>query len=213
MMDNARCRLHFRIDCDVLCDDKGRRCATFSVAVTTRIHQRSHTQAFSEYENIEYVSVCQRPVRECSPEGRPRAPEHMVTWFRSVFSCRLVGTFCMVLQKVAEEGHLELTDTLIDDNNTSIKVKSTPARGAKHQYQISITINTGFKGNETKPVQQTVCLWTEFVHSLCGSALLFVNAVCVRFFIFYHLVHKVWRASDERSVQYLGSSGLRNELL
>lgn len=37
--------------------------------------------------------------------------------------CRLVGTFCMVLQKVAEEGHLELTDTLIDDNNTSIKVK------------------------------------------------------------------------------------------
>lgn len=29
----------------------------------------------------------------------------------------------MVLQKVAEEGHLELSDTLIDDNNTSIKVK------------------------------------------------------------------------------------------
>lgn len=29
----------------------------------------------------------------------------------------------MVLQKVAEEGQLELTDTLIDDNNTSIKVK------------------------------------------------------------------------------------------
>lgn len=40
-----------------------------------------------------------------------------------VFACRLVGTFGMVLQKVAEEGHLELTDTLIDDNNTSIKVK------------------------------------------------------------------------------------------
>lgn len=39
-----------------------------------------------------------------------------------VFSCRLVGTFCMVLQKVAEEGHVQLTDTLIDDNNTSIKV-------------------------------------------------------------------------------------------
>ena len=44
--------------------------------------------------------------------------------FLLVFSCRLVGTFCMVLQKVAEEGHLELTDTLIDDNNTSIKVNS-----------------------------------------------------------------------------------------
>lgn len=34
----------------------------------------------------------------------------------------------MVLQKVAEEGHLQLTDTLIDDNNTSIKVKP-PSRG------------------------------------------------------------------------------------
>ncbi|KAM9704298.1 otoferlin isoform 12-T13 [Menidia menidia] len=41
--------------------------------------------------------------------------------YSKVFSNRLVGTFCMVLQKVAEEGHLELTDTLIDDNNTSIK--------------------------------------------------------------------------------------------
>lgn len=44
-----------------------------------------------------------------------------------VFSCRLVGTFCMVLQKVAEEGHVQLTDTLIDDNNTSIKVTLTVA--------------------------------------------------------------------------------------
>uniref|UniRef100_A0A3Q3WWF6 Otoferlin n=1 Tax=Mola mola TaxID=94237 RepID=A0A3Q3WWF6_MOLML len=42
--------------------------------------------------------------------------------YSKVFSNRLVGTFCMVLQKVAEEGRLELTDTLIDDNNTSIKV-------------------------------------------------------------------------------------------
>ncbi|XP_041832172.1 otoferlin isoform X8 [Melanotaenia boesemani] len=41
--------------------------------------------------------------------------------YSKVFSNRLVGTFCMVLQKVAEEGQLELTDTLIDDNNTSIK--------------------------------------------------------------------------------------------
>ncbi|XP_078145831.1 otoferlin [Centroberyx gerrardi] len=41
--------------------------------------------------------------------------------YSKVFSNRLVGTFRMVLQKVAEEGQLELTDTLIDDNNTSIK--------------------------------------------------------------------------------------------
>ncbi|XP_031731299.1 otoferlin isoform X3 [Anarrhichthys ocellatus] len=45
--------------------------------------------------------------------------------YSKVFSNRLVGTFCMVLQKVAEEGHVELTDTLIDDNNTSIKTSVT----------------------------------------------------------------------------------------
>ncbi|XP_015225069.1 PREDICTED: otoferlin-like [Cyprinodon variegatus] len=45
--------------------------------------------------------------------------------YSKVFSNRLVGTFCMVLQKVAEEGHVELTDTLIDDNNTSIKTNVT----------------------------------------------------------------------------------------
>ncbi len=51
----------------------------------------------------------------------------LTEWLCFVISCRLVGTFCMVLQKVAEEGHLELTDTLIDDNNTSIKVKLNSA--------------------------------------------------------------------------------------
>ncbi|XP_068580675.1 otoferlin isoform X14 [Cebidichthys violaceus] len=51
--------------------------------------------------------------------------EIQVSNYSKVFSNRLVGTFCMVLQKVAEEGHLELTDTLIDDNNTSIKTSVT----------------------------------------------------------------------------------------
>ncbi|AWP20109.1 putative otoferlin-like [Scophthalmus maximus] len=45
--------------------------------------------------------------------------------YSKVFSNRLVGTFCMVLQKVAEEGHLELTETLLDDNNASIKTSVT----------------------------------------------------------------------------------------
>ncbi|XP_061667432.1 otoferlin isoform X3 [Syngnathoides biaculeatus] len=45
--------------------------------------------------------------------------------YSKVFSNRLVGTFCMVLQKVAEEGQLELTDTLIDDNNASINTSVT----------------------------------------------------------------------------------------
>ncbi|XP_057679054.1 otoferlin isoform X10 [Corythoichthys intestinalis] len=45
--------------------------------------------------------------------------------YSKVFSNRSVGNFCMVLQKVAEEGHLELTETLIDDNNTSINTSVT----------------------------------------------------------------------------------------
>ncbi|XP_061890913.1 otoferlin isoform X2 [Entelurus aequoreus] len=45
--------------------------------------------------------------------------------YSKVFTNRLVGTFCMVLQKVAEEGQLELTDTLLDDNNTSINTSVT----------------------------------------------------------------------------------------
>ncbi|XP_061126606.1 otoferlin isoform X4 [Syngnathus typhle] len=45
--------------------------------------------------------------------------------YSKVFSNRSVGTFCMVLQKVAEEGQLQLTDTLIDDNNTSINTSVT----------------------------------------------------------------------------------------
>ncbi|XP_053239819.1 otoferlin [Podarcis raffonei] len=41
--------------------------------------------------------------------------------YSKVFSNRLIGTFQMVLQKVVEEGQLEVTDTLIDDNNASIR--------------------------------------------------------------------------------------------
>lgn len=40
---------------------------------------------------------------------------------------RLIGTFCMVLQKVVEENHVAVTDTLMDDNNAVIKV-SLPRR-------------------------------------------------------------------------------------
>lgn len=41
--------------------------------------------------------------------------------YSKVFTNRLIGTFRMVLQKVVEEGQLEVTDTLIDDNNTAIQ--------------------------------------------------------------------------------------------
>ncbi|XP_036026830.1 otoferlin isoform X6 [Onychomys torridus] len=41
--------------------------------------------------------------------------------YSKVFSNKLVGTFRMVLQKVVEENRVEVTDTLIDDNNAIIK--------------------------------------------------------------------------------------------
>ncbi|XP_008592273.1 PREDICTED: otoferlin-like, partial [Galeopterus variegatus] len=41
--------------------------------------------------------------------------------YSKVFSNKLIGTFRMVLQKVAEDNHVEVTDTLMDDNNAIIK--------------------------------------------------------------------------------------------
>uniref|UniRef100_A0A8D0N6G3 C2 domain-containing protein n=1 Tax=Sus scrofa TaxID=9823 RepID=A0A8D0N6G3_PIG len=41
--------------------------------------------------------------------------------YSKVFSNKLIGTFRMVLQKVVEEKHVEVTDTLIDDNNAIIQ--------------------------------------------------------------------------------------------
>ncbi|XP_033874306.1 otoferlin isoform X1 [Acipenser ruthenus] len=41
--------------------------------------------------------------------------------YSKVFTNRLIGTFRMVLQKVVEEAQLEVSDTLIDDNNTPIR--------------------------------------------------------------------------------------------
>ncbi|KAM6462922.1 otoferlin isoform 2-T2 [Liasis olivaceus] len=41
--------------------------------------------------------------------------------YSKVFSNRLIGIFQMVLQKVVEEGQLNVTDTLIDDNNVAIQ--------------------------------------------------------------------------------------------
>ncbi|XP_054422301.1 otoferlin isoform X3 [Pteronotus mesoamericanus] len=41
--------------------------------------------------------------------------------YSKVFSNKLIGTFRMVLQKVVEENYVEVTDTLIDDNNALLK--------------------------------------------------------------------------------------------
>nr|XP_046154707.1 otoferlin-like isoform X1 [Oncorhynchus gorbuscha] len=45
--------------------------------------------------------------------------------YSKIFTNRVIGTFRMVLQKVAEEGQLEVTDTLIDDNNTAMRTSVT----------------------------------------------------------------------------------------
>ncbi|XP_041105709.1 otoferlin-like isoform X1 [Polyodon spathula] len=45
--------------------------------------------------------------------------------YSKVFTNRLIGTFRMVLQKVVEEAQLEVSDTLIDDNNTPIRTSVT----------------------------------------------------------------------------------------
>uniref|UniRef100_A0A8C3MSY8 Uncharacterized protein n=1 Tax=Geospiza parvula TaxID=87175 RepID=A0A8C3MSY8_GEOPR len=47
--------------------------------------------------------------------------EIQVFSYSKVFTNRLIGTFRMVLQKVVAEGQLEVTDTLIDDNNSAIQ--------------------------------------------------------------------------------------------
>ncbi|XP_051629726.1 otoferlin [Manacus candei] len=39
--------------------------------------------------------------------------------YSKVFTNRLLGTFRMVLQEVVQEGQLEVTDTLVDDNNSA----------------------------------------------------------------------------------------------
>ncbi|XP_026633916.1 otoferlin isoform X3 [Microtus ochrogaster] len=41
--------------------------------------------------------------------------------YSKVFSNKLIGTFRMVLQKVVEENRVEVTDTLMDDNNAILK--------------------------------------------------------------------------------------------
>ncbi|XP_053469548.1 otoferlin isoform X2 [Ictalurus furcatus] len=81
------------------------------------------------------LSFCSRVLENCEDEARfeeafrwPVASkvdgtemlEIHIYNYSKVFTNRLIGTFRMVLQKVVEEGHLEVSDTLTDDNNTSI---------------------------------------------------------------------------------------------
>ncbi|XP_077008460.1 otoferlin isoform X7 [Tamandua tetradactyla] len=53
--------------------------------------------------------------------GSSEILEIQVFNYSKVFSNKLIGTFRMVLQKVVAENHVEVTDSLIDDNNAVIK--------------------------------------------------------------------------------------------
>ncbi|XP_062857468.1 otoferlin isoform X2 [Trichomycterus rosablanca] len=60
--------------------------------------------------------------------------------YSKVFTNRLIGIFRMVLQKVVEEGHLEVSDTMTDDNNTSvptiitIEIRYQPMNGSTRMW-------------------------------------------------------------------------------
>uniref|UniRef100_A0A4W5L2Q6 Otoferlin a n=1 Tax=Hucho hucho TaxID=62062 RepID=A0A4W5L2Q6_9TELE len=64
--------------------------------------------------------------------------------YSKVFTNRVIGTFRMVLQKVAEEGQLEVTDTLIDDNNTAIRV--SPSTGPRSYTTMDGTVGVWSDG-------------------------------------------------------------------
>ncbi|XP_037668816.1 LOW QUALITY PROTEIN: otoferlin [Choloepus didactylus] len=53
--------------------------------------------------------------------GSSEILEIQVFNYSKVFSNKLIGTFRMVLQQVVEENHVEVTDSLMDDNNAVLK--------------------------------------------------------------------------------------------
>ncbi|XP_075411923.1 otoferlin isoform X3 [Tenrec ecaudatus] len=75
--------------------------------------------------------------------------------YSKVFSNKLIGTFRMVLQQVVEESHVEVTDTLMDDNNSILKtslcveIRYQAADGAVGSWD-----NGDFLGDESLPGEE-----------------------------------------------------------
>lgn len=85
---------------------------------------------------------------------------HNIESYYVMIIFRLVGVFRMVLQKLIQDGHLEVRESLIDMNNTVLKVRLETRKKKKRKHEkkkekkkTRIISSTGFKCRHT--------LWTE----------------------------------------------------
>ncbi|XP_036922415.1 otoferlin isoform X3 [Sturnira hondurensis] len=90
------------------------------IAKVTFRGQSFHSRVLENCEDVaDFDETFQWPV--ASSIDNNEILEIQIFNYSKVFSNKLIGTFRMVLQKVVEENHVEVTDTLIDDNNALLK--------------------------------------------------------------------------------------------
>uniref|UniRef100_G1PFH8 Otoferlin n=1 Tax=Myotis lucifugus TaxID=59463 RepID=G1PFH8_MYOLU len=90
------------------------------IAKVTFRGQSFHSRVLENCEDVaDFDEIFRWPV--ASSIDNNEVLEIQIFNYSKVFSNKLIGTFRMVLQKVVEENHVEVTDTLIDDNNAIIK--------------------------------------------------------------------------------------------
>ncbi|KAM7078247.1 otoferlin isoform 2-T2 [Molossus nigricans] len=90
------------------------------IAKVTFRGQSFHSRVLENCEDVaDFDEIFRWPV--ASSIDNNEILEIQIFNYSKVFSNKLIGTFRMVLQKVVEENHVEVTDTLIDDNNAIMK--------------------------------------------------------------------------------------------
>ncbi|XP_053522984.1 otoferlin isoform X4 [Artibeus jamaicensis] len=90
------------------------------IAKVTFRGQSFHSRVLENCEDVaDFDETFQWPV--ASSIDNNEILEIQIFNYSKVFSNKLIGTFRMVLQKVVEENHVEVTDTLMDDNNALLK--------------------------------------------------------------------------------------------
>lgn len=60
---------------------------------------------------------------------------HNIESYYVMIIFRLVGVFRMVLQKLIQDGHLEVRESLIDMNNTVLKVRLETRKKKKRKHE------------------------------------------------------------------------------